>query len=355
MARMQRWALLLSAYQYKIQYNPGKLNCSADCMSRLPSPMAKHDNAEKIYSLLLTEQIPVLASQITRASETDKEIALVLTYVQHGNCPSNKDKSVSSFHNRCHELSIVDGCLVWGSGIVIPQVFCQHLPKELHINHLGMSHMKAVAKSYLWRPHLNSDIEQMARNCHQCKLTAPNPPVSPTQPWMVPQNVWERIYVDHVQWEKWLLFVVVDALSKWPEVFVINSTSVSQTIDKLRTVFATHGLPATLVSDNGPPFSSSVFKEFMDHNGIVHQRVFPYHPYSNGLAENMVKSLKQALRKAPKSVSMESKILQFLAFYRSAPHSVTGRTPMEIILGRLPRARLSLIHPCLPQRMLIAI
>ena len=215
--------------------------------------------------------------------------------------------------------------------------------------------MKAVARSYLWWPHLDSDIEQMASNCHQCKLTAPNPPLSPANPWMVPQNVWERIHVDHAQWEKWLLFVVVDALSKWLEVFVVNSTSALQTIDKLRTVFKTHGLPVTLVSDNGPSFFSSEFKEFMDYNGIVHRRVPPYHPSSNGLAENMVKSLKQALRKALKSVSMETKISQFLASYRSTPYSVTGRTPAEIILGRLPRTRLSLILPCLPQRMSIAI
>ena len=135
--------------------------------------------------------------------------------------------------------------------------------------------MKAVARSYLWWPHLDSDIEQIGRNCHQYKLTAPNSPVSPAHPWMVPQNVWERIRVDHAQWEKWLLFVVVDALSKWPEVFVVNLTSASQTIDKLHKVFATHGLSITLVSNNGPPFSSSVLQEFMDHNGIVHQRFPP--------------------------------------------------------------------------------
>ena len=105
----------------------------------------------------------------------------------------------------------------------------------------------------------------------------------------------------------------------------------------------------------GHLISSSVFNEFMDYNGIVHRRVPPYHPSSNGLAKNMVKSFKQALRKAPKAVSMQTKISQFLASYRSAPHSVTARTPAEIILGRLPRTRLSLIHPSLPQRMSIAI
>ena len=69
----------------------------------------------------------------------------------------------------------------------------------------------------------------------------------------------------------------------------------------------------------------------------------------------MVKSRKQALQKAPKSVSMETKISQFLILYRSTPPSVTVRTPAKIILSRLPRTRLSLIHPCLPQRLSIAI
>ena len=50
-ARMQHWALLLSAYQYKIQHIPGKLNCPADCMSRLPSLMMQRDSAEKIIQL----------------------------------------------------------------------------------------------------------------------------------------------------------------------------------------------------------------------------------------------------------------------------------------------------------------
>ena len=210
----------------------------------------QRDSAEKIHSVVLTEQLPVLASQIAKASETDKEIAPVLTYVQHGSWPSsNKDKSISSFYNRRHKLSIVDGCLVWGRRVVILQVFRQDLLRELHINHLGMSRMKAVARSYLWWPQLDCDIEQMVRNCHQCELTALNPPVSPAHPWLVPQNAWERIHVDHAQWEKWLLLVIVDALSKWPEVFVVNSTSASQTIDKLRTVFVTHGLPA--VADLG--------------------------------------------------------------------------------------------------------
>ena len=213
----------------------------------------------------------------------------------------------------------MDGCLVWGRRVVIPHIFRQQLLKELHFNHIGMSRMKALARSYLWWPQLDKEIEQIVKNCHQCNATAANPSAAPAHPWIVPQNPWERVHVDHAQWKRWLLFVAVDAFSKWPEVFIVNSTSASQTIDRLCTIFATHGLPVTLVSDNGPSFSSTDFKNFVSSNGILHRRVPPYHPSSNGLAENMVRSLKQALNKAHRTDSIEFKIARFLATYTELP------------------------------------
>ena len=206
----------------------------------------------------------------------------------------------------------------------------------------------------MWWPQLNAEIEEMARSCQECSVVSSNPPMAPAHPWLVPHNPWERIHVDHAQWKKWLLLVAVDAFSKWPEVFLVNSTLASQTIDKLRTIFAIHGLPVTIVSDNGPPFPSSEFDSFMKAHGIIHCRVPPYHPLSNGLAENMVKTLKQALNKSTKSDTMETKIAKFLTSYRNTPHSVMGRTPAEVLLGRSPRTRLSLIHPCMSQRLSVA-
>ena len=102
----------------------------------------------------------------------------------------------------------------------------------------------------------------------------------------------------------------------------------------------------------GPPFSSADFKNFMSSNGIL--RVPPNHPSSNGLAENMVRSLKKALNNAHRSDSIESKIAKFLATYRVTPHLVTGRALAELLLDRLPRMRLSLIHPCVSQSVSLA-
>ena len=81
---------------------------------------------------------------------------------------------------------------------------------------------------------------------------------------------------------------MVDAHSKWPEIIVMPSTTASATIQQLRHLFASFGLPEQLVSDNGPQFVSEEFQSFLKDNHVKHLRSAPYHPFSNGLAEHFV-------------------------------------------------------------------
>ena len=71
------------------------------------------------------------------------------------------------------------------------------------------------------------------------------------------------------------------------------------TINKLREIYATHGLPETVVSDNGTNVTSSEFEDFMRQNGVIHKTSAPFHPASNGLAERAVQTVKDGLRKMP--------------------------------------------------------
>ncbi|GFS26633.1 endogenous retrovirus group K member 6 Pol protein [Elysia marginata] len=77
----------------------------------------------------------------------------------------------------------------------------------------------------------------------------------------------------------------------------MSKITASDTIFHLRSVFTTHGLPDTIVSDNGPTFTSQEFQDFMKYNNIHHIRAAPYHPSSNGLAERAVETYKSSLRK----------------------------------------------------------
>ena len=94
-----------------------------------------------------------------------------------------------------------------------------------------------------------------------------------------------------------VILITTDAYSKWIDVQIVNTATYSVTIEHLRTLFATHGIPEVLVSDNGTQFTSTEFEAFMRENGIRHVRVSPYHPSSNGLAERAVKTVKEGLKK----------------------------------------------------------
>ena len=63
-------------------------------------------------------------------------------------------------------------------------------------------------------------------------------------------------------------------------------------------MFSTHGLPEVIVSNNGAPFVSAEFKEFLSKNGIRHTTTPPYHPKSNDQVERAIQTVKRALKKA---------------------------------------------------------
>ena len=88
--------------------------------------------------------------------------------------------------------------------------------------------------------------------------------------------------------------------SKWPEIVEMTSTTAGQTVKVLRDIFPRNSLPEQLVSDNGPQYVSSDFNDFCKSNAIKHVRMAPYYPASNGLAERMVQTFKQALRRTMK-------------------------------------------------------
>ena len=82
-----------------------------------------------------------------------------------------------------------------------------------------------------------------------------------------------------------MYLVIVDSYSKWLDVYPVNSANSSVMIEKLRILFATHGLPEILVSDNASCFRSEEFGTFMRRNNVCHITGAPYHPQTNGLAE----------------------------------------------------------------------
>ena len=143
-----------------------------------------------------------------------------------------------------------------------------------------------------------------------------------------------------------MFLVTIDAYSKWLEVQVVNAATSHVTIEHLRTLFATHGIPEVIVSDNGAQFTSAEFSQFMIKNGIRHIKTAPYHPSSNGLAERAVKTFKERMKKCrSKSKSIECCLARMLFQYRITPHSTTGVSPSELLYGQRIRSHLDFLQP----------
>jgi len=269
-----------------------------------------------------------------------------MLYTKRG-WPQQGTEALRSFHHRSRELTVEDDCLLWGTRVVIPMKLRPHLLQELHRDHPGASRMKSLARSFFWWPGLDKDIEQLAKSCSSCQSIKQAPAKAPLHPWVWPTKPWQRIHVDFAgPFLGQSFLVVVDAHSKWPEVFQLSCTTTSKTIATLRHLFAAYGLPEQLVADNGPQFTSQEFQTFLRQNGVKHIRCAPYHPSSNGAAERFVQTFKQALKASDKdSRSVSHRLANFLLTYRSTPHATTNVAPSTLFLKRDIRTRFNLLQP----------
>ncbi|XP_055910502.1 uncharacterized protein K02A2.6-like [Eupeodes corollae] len=115
-----------------------------------------------------------------------------------------------------------------------------------------------------------------------------------------------------------------------------NSTTTTATIEALKKIFTIEGLPETLVSDNGPQFASSDFTNFCKKNGIQYLGTAPFQPASNGEAERFVRTFKNHFKKIfNENPNKDIALFQCLSTYCTTPNPKTGKSPAELLYGRL--------------------
>lgn len=349
-SRMQRWAIVLSAYDYEIEYRCSQDHSNCDALSRLPHEESVVGSEGAVYNVsAFDEDFPLTAKEIAQQTQLDPVLSRVLQLVMSGWPEVCDDKNLGPYFSRRLELSCEQNCVLWGSRVVIPPRSRKKMLEELHWEHPGMCGMKAIARTCVWWPKMDEQIEEACRVCSVCQSVRSGPPSAPLIPWKWPTRPFQRIHVDFCQDGNDYFLVVIDSHSKWIDVHHMTTTTAMRTIDELRLIFASHGLPEELVSDNGPQFVSFEFAEFVRKNGIKHTLVPPYHPQSNGAAERAVRVVKEALLKqviqGTKGMSMKHRLANFLFRYRTTPHTTTGMTPAELMVKRQLRTRLSLVKP----------
>uniref|UniRef100_A0A914HFX2 RNA-directed DNA polymerase n=1 Tax=Globodera rostochiensis TaxID=31243 RepID=A0A914HFX2_GLORO len=308
--RLQRWALILLGYDFDIEYQNTLEFGQADALSRLISKTPLPDdeivvantiaNSEKETLNAVVKQFPITSEELVEAVQQDQMFQNVLKFIRT-QWPNNKSMSedILPFHRRRDSLTIEDECLLYAGRVVIPASLQKEVLQQLHRGHPGIKRMKNLARQYVYWPGMDRQIEDLVRSCQPCASEAKAPGKTLLHSWPKAEGPWKRVHMDYAgPFDGKMFLIVVDAYSKWPEVFEMNSTGSTATIDKLRYLCARHGLPETVVTDNGTQFASREFREFTKGNGISHLFSAPYCPMSNGQAERFVDTFKRTCRSA---------------------------------------------------------
>lgn len=349
--RLARWALMLNAYDYTVEYRPTRLHGNADALSRLPSGEDAHFDLDEeqadVSTVCSVTQLgrqldPVKPQLLAKESSKDPVISKVLRYVKEG-WPNTSEENLRHFRKLSDSLTTENGCLFFGARIVIPSSVQPQVLELLHLGHCGMQRMKQLARSVVYWPHIDEEIEKLVQSCTSCAEHQNAPPKPANHPWMLPEKPWSRLHIDHAinfLGSNWL--VLVDAYSKYPCIHMTSSVSAKSTTNILEQEFAHFGYPHTLVTDNAQAFHSDEFQAWCRERGITHLTGAPYHPATNGAAERLVQSFKQSLRKS--LLPPKAALNEFLMQYRRTPLT-SGYSPSELLNGRQLRCKLDALVP----------
>ena len=136
---------------------------------------------ETILLLDMLNSLPVTSEQIKQWTSKDPVLSKVKIMIQQG-WEYSKESDLTPYQKRKDELSVHDGCLLWGTRVVVPPPGRNKIANELHEGHPGITRMKALGRSFVWWPRIDKDLEELVKNCNNCQSTRHLPPVAPLQP-----------------------------------------------------------------------------------------------------------------------------------------------------------------------------
>lgn len=375
-ARIERWVLRLQAFDYKVVYRRGKANL-ADPLSRLP--LCRNDNPlsedSDCYIRAVVQSLCELTCEendsctnvdfdpdveasvraihesaaldiieIELASEADPELQEVKSSIETGNWSSKVVKDYAIFKE---ELGFTNNLIVRNSKLVIPKTLRPRMLVLAHEGHPGVSLMKSRLRDRCWWPRMDTDVQKLVFKCTGCQLVSLPERPEPMARKELPCQPWIDLALDYLgpfpSGES--ILVVIDYYSRYFEARIVPNQTGVVTIDCLDDMFTRLGFPMSITFDNAKQLLSTVVTDYCLNKGIKWNNTIPYWPQANGEVERQNRSLLKRLRIGHQMYGdWKSELKSFLQMYYTTPHSVTGKTPTELMFGRTIRSKLPSIN-----------
>lgn len=233
--------------------------------------------------------------------------------------------------------------LLRNTRIVVPQSLREKMLQLAHEGHPGMTVMKRRLRAKVLWPKIDSNTEEFVKLCKGCILTSAASVPEPLKRTQLPSAPWQHLAIDFCGPlpSGHNLFVVVDYYSRFIEVEIMIKIDTSETIKRLKRIFARFGLPISITADNGRQLVSEVFKQYCRLNNIELISTTPYWPQQNGEVERQNRSLLKRLKNSQEQKgNWQEDLQEYLLMYRSTPHSTTLKSPAELMFNRNIRDKL---------------
>ena len=220
---------------------------------------------------------------LQKITNEDPVSQLLKRYIADG-WPSTADEcqeSVRKYFSFRDELCIVDGLILKGRRIVIPE---SHRPvslAKLHTSHLGKTKTTLRARMCVFWPGISKDIATMIEKCEVCQKYQDKQPREQITSPPIPSSPWHTIASDLFEFRGKIYLIVSDRYSKFVIVRELPDHSVEHTIRAFRGIFSEHDIPCVLITDRGRNYTSSAFTAFCRELDISHILTSAYHHQSN--------------------------------------------------------------------------
>ncbi|UYV80861.1 K02A2.6-like [Cordylochernes scorpioides] len=324
----------------------------ADMLSRKPmSKPHKDELEEELSAYIQSIEFPATEERLLEISRKKKEDSLcsqLAKYCMSG-WPKNKrevDPALRGYWQFQEDLTYQNGLLLRGQRILIPKSLRKDILEKLHQGHFGINKCRSRAKESVWWLGISQEIERMVSSCTKC-LKERKPKHEPLMPSEFPIRPWQKVGMDLFYLNgRWYL-IVCDYYSRYPEISLLQNLTAQEVISRLKSIFARHGIPETVRSDNGPQFQKvlgSEFSKFSKEWSFKHITSSPKFPQSNGFIEAIIKKIKQSFKK-------EEDCYLTLQAYRTMPLE-SGYSPAELLMGRRLRTSVPAIESSLMPRYL---
>ncbi|KAI5753968.1 hypothetical protein M8J77_004729 [Diaphorina citri] len=351
-SKLVRWALLLQEFSFEIQHVKGTENELPDAMSRQPLDTPVGKDAENWSRMLCPELSQDGSIHVNAVVEIDllqqikaeqREDSYCKNIVKH--LEENKDYKSNKY--KLDDLLYIRNGPDTDFKILLPKTLTNKVIELHHSDdlycHPGRDQtLLAIKKQFAW-PGMNKEVARYVKKCEVCarvktagRTTKTHlTPRAPTSPMHTVSVDLMGPYVRSKKGKNYLL-VAMDTFSKWTEAYPVSNPDSKKILPLLEEFFARFGYPLVVITDNGPQFSSKIWKEQMTKWNIQHHTIAAYTARQNPVERQnqVIKNKLRVFLLENNHKTWDVNIQKILFSMRNSVNAGTKYSPAELMFGK---------------------